>query len=235
MVFKRRRRASTFRSRKRPRKMSGRRKQVRKRGTKTGSAFNSRNPIPTSIVRNFSYWDQRDLDAGTGLPALARYRTNSIFDPQWSVGGHKVRGMDPYGCLYKSYEVISSSVQVSFFTTSDTMQGFIAMDKTGSNALGIDSISDVMEMPHIRAKRLTNATDGGVLTTIVSSWSNKQYQRHTAPGAKVALFTNNPTTTPLYTIGIVDISGIDPTVVKTNIKVNYRVRLFNPIAITLPS
>lgn len=234
MVFKRRRRSTRSKRRPRPRS-SMRRRQVRKRGKKTGSAFTSRNPIPASIIRNFSYWDQRNLDASNDTPAMARYRTNSIWDPQWAVGGHKVRGMDPYGCLYQSYEVLSSSCQVTYFTTSDSMQGFIAMDKTGTNALGISSISDVMEMPHVRSHRLTNATNGNRLTTLVSSWSSKQYQRHTPSGNKVALFSTDPLTTPLYTIGIIDITGVDPSVVKTNIKINYRVRLFNPIPITLPS
>ncbi len=221
-------------------KFRGSRKRViRRRGGKTGTTFKARAPVPSGDIINFTYYERITLNPGINSAAKKLYFTNSMFSPDAAGAGHQPRGFDQWKQLYKNYEVLSSSLTAHFVSEDNTAVGYIAVSRDGSE-LNIADITDVMEMPYIRSKRLKPVGSsllptGDLPTAITSSWSNKLYQRDVTRSARTSATGVNPAVTPVYEVGAVTLDTLDGTIMDVQIKMNFRCRMYNAHSISAQS
>lgn len=116
MPYFRRRRRTTRRTT-RPGRRFRRRTATyrRRRGRRGGSGkrYNKYNPLgfPNNKIVTFKYNCYYNLAPDPlGPLATVVFRTNSIFDPEVSFGGHKPMGVDQWGAFYQQYCVIGSKI-----------------------------------------------------------------------------------------------------------------------------
>ena len=101
------------------------RRRRRRKGAKTTAVarrgFPGRQPrfilggFPRSKTVKLRYVsDPFILDPGIGSVATHRFRANSIFDPDYELGGHQPYGHDQWQNIYNHYQVVWSSIKCVF-------------------------------------------------------------------------------------------------------------------------
>lgn len=85
---------------------------------------NSRN-IPRQLVARNSFRTELKYSTSGSLTAnnghnYLTIRGNSVFDPEYAVGGHQPLGFDQLAGLYNKYNVHSARVEVTAYNNSDT-------------------------------------------------------------------------------------------------------------------
>lgn len=71
--------------------------------------------FPTKIITKIKYVDFIPLGPFTNLtPTGNIFRMNSIFDPDFSLGGHQPMWRDNYASIYENYRVLGSKITVKF-------------------------------------------------------------------------------------------------------------------------
>lgn len=93
-TYKRRRRVG-----KRTRKMA--------RINKVGSAI-----VPNAMYTKLRFMQRITMTSTTGTAATKIYRGNSVYDPDYSVGGDSALGFDIYASIYRRYRVYASKITV---------------------------------------------------------------------------------------------------------------------------
>lgn len=106
---------TTFSKRKRSTRY-GRRKQqpYRKSAYKrTYPMYSSMCGLPITKTVNMPY-HMEFVTSSAGI-TYQTFRSNSIYDPDYTYGGHQPRSHDQYAAYYKYYRVLSCSVRATFF------------------------------------------------------------------------------------------------------------------------
>ena len=120
--------------------------------------------FPKSMAVEMVYCDEITVpskDAGT---APFKFRLNSIFDPDFTSGGHQPRGRDQYAAIYSKYCVVGAEVDVvpiysSQSNTETTLMGFIDDDQAGDTGYSVKDLTE-LQMIGSTAKLITIG-DGG--------------------------------------------------------------------------
>ena len=143
---------------KRKKETNGRRTKKRRRTQRPRRARNTfLKTFPKSMAVKLTYCDVitvPNTDTGT---AAYRFRLNSIFDPDYTGGGHQPRGHDQWASIYSKYCVIGAKVKVEPIYSSSgtgagntevTIKGYIDDDITGPNY----SAEDIIELGLLGSK-----------------------------------------------------------------------------------
>lgn len=145
----------------------------------------------------------------------ASIRLNSLFDPEYPIGGHQPRGYDQWSTMYNKYLVTGMSYSLGFYPSSEA-----ALTSTGSRGLcgtrcfadgeeaAFGDLVDVMELPResgFNWRRWTRAANTGAYDSnsdrpvyVKGYVSMKSLAKRRLPGQKwpqdfVTVVGNNPT------------------------------------------
>lgn len=104
--------------------------------------------FPDRIKVKLTYYDQFQFTISLGLAGLQQFRGNSVFDPDFTGGGHQPTAFDQWASFYGKYRVYASALRIVGVTPGDS-------DMAGSSSTGIT----VITVPSINATTSLNFTD----------------------------------------------------------------------------
>lgn len=144
----------------------GRRKNVRRRSNRRGarrgkiSTLVLKGPsiVPDRMFTKLKYNLTRTLDPAPAAATVTyAFRGNSLYDPEYSVGGQQPMGYDQWTALYNQYRVHASSISIKFMSTSSTEAGgFTKIVLFPSTTPASGSYSGNNEQPYSRSIFLAN-------------------------------------------------------------------------------
>lgn len=183
------------------------------------------------------YADELDLvDTGTGI-ATHQYRLNSIFDPDFSLGGHQPLSYDQWAALYRQYLVYGVKATVNAVANGDAatlaIPSTVVLTLTNSNA-SINDINTAMEYPNSKIVKL-GPNESGQRTLKTGYIDLAQYAGF--KGLRYdqsewgAAFGANPTNEFYLQIGAFADDGTTVSV-NLNIVLDYYVFVFEPADLT---
>lgn len=71
-------------------------------------------PFPGTMRAVLRYSETAFLNPGAGGTAHALWRANSIYDPNYTLGGHQPYGHDTFEAIYNHYRVIKATAKVTW-------------------------------------------------------------------------------------------------------------------------
>jgi len=160
-----------------------------------------------------------------------RYRLNSVFDPDFSIGGTSVYNFTSYGNLYRRYRVISAKVDVTV-QNNEAFPVLIVGAPSDFDLGGLitsrSRTIDLGEMPHAVPTRIVGPSTGMgrmFYTKIIHLPSyNGNKQAYMADLQYSALNNTNPAVTFFWNMGYIADPGIDMAVGFTiYLRITYRV------------
>jgi len=105
---------------------------------KKDSAYNYMfDPMPGKLQVVMRYSTTVNLSntlAGTTENYL--FRTNSIFDPDFTGIGHQPLGHDQWAAFYNRYKVVRSNITCSLLKNSESLGGLIGLETSSTSAFG---------------------------------------------------------------------------------------------------
>lgn len=197
----RKRRASKVR-RPRRRRPSRRRPSRRRRSlTRFAGAF------PTRLLVKLKYSQIGNLSfSGTAVLSTAQFRCNSIYDPDYTGGGHQPMGRDQYAGIYLRYRVVGMSYVVTFINQEAKSVDCFVIFKPNT---AIDTtIENAYEGQHTRHRATLgyNSTDKGIRIFkgyISMAKANGVTRREVmADDEHQSLMGDNPIKNPIMTVAI---------------------------------
>lgn len=152
------------------RRSKRRRRSRRKRFTRLT------NVVPATKTVKLRYVDQFNLDGPLGINSTKVFRANSIFDPDFSVGGHQPLGHDQWAVFYDHYCVIGAKITAKFVstgniaTTDACMVGILLKDNSNT----IAAPTTIMEQTNSGYAVLTNS-NASQTRTIRKGYSARKF------------------------------------------------------------
>lgn len=156
------------------------------------------------------YSDIIDLTAGlAGVGVTHQFRANSIFDPNYSIGGHQPMGHDEWENFYHHYRVKSSSIRVNFTPYNSTDSPSTVWVSLGSTALGAGLVaSTAIEHGRCAYKVIGTGADTPA-NPLKNEFDAQAFFGPTHVSDKhIASFGGNPGEDVLYTIGVQPMSAL---------------------------
>lgn len=142
----------------------------------------ARAPIPPRFAAKLKYvFDQNYIDPpGSTAASSHMFRANSLYDPDFTSGGHQPRGFDQFMAMYQTFTVIGSRIKVTARSPDgDSIVG-IAL-KTDSAYPAAPMINSYLEGGNV-VYRMTEAIDnGGKPTTLSYGFSPKKFMAISKP------------------------------------------------------
>lgn len=176
-----------------------------------------------------------DPSAATPIATLI-FRANSIFDPEYAVGGHQPLGHDQWAYFYDHYSVISSTIKISIggvVPSSTIMEPAVAGVYLDDDTTSVTSWQNIAEQGRCRY-RLVNvdprAPNGRV--TLYSSYSaRKFFHVKDVNGDRElgAAFGSNPVEDAYFLFFLSSLDGLtDITYMEGFAEITYTCRLSEP-------
>lgn len=130
-------------------------------------------------IVKMKYSDQFVLDPGVGSTAGHIFRANSIFDPDYSAGGHQPLGRDEWAVFYDHYTVLNSTCKVTFWsagTSSVAVNAGIVGIYLDDSPVAISSTTELIEQSKTKIGYLGSSASGSALATAYSYYNAKKHQ-----------------------------------------------------------
>jgi len=151
--------------------------------------------LPSISHTTHRYVQAGSLSASVGSLGIYQFRTNSLFDPDFTSGGHQPYGFDQFKTYYGTYMVTSSRIAMECISiTSPTLAG-VYMSTESSTGL-TDAI--YYSEPGRGQSGIVSPVFGAS-RTFEAEWSLKAIEGHD-PADYSALITANPANSDFYTI-----------------------------------
>jgi len=223
---------TTFTKRKRSTKY-GRRKQFRKSGYKrTYPMYSSICGLPTTKTVNMPY--HMEFTTSTAGIHYNTFRSNSIYDPDYTGGGHQPRSHDQYAAYYKYYRVLSTSIRATFYWDTIPSQSHcvgIYVDDNGTFAYS--SSLDLYEKSGTRYTK--PLLPSSLAKTSVYRKLNMSRMSNKALKDQRTEFNSNPSLDgPLIHIWTLpnNTGALTYGAVRVHVAMVFRVQMFEPLDIT---
>lgn len=183
--------------------------------------------FPPNLDVNLTYFQQINLTATTpGLAVHYLFRTNSIFDPDFSGVGHQPGMHDQLALIYEHYRVLRSKIEIVATSPGGTGgQAMIGIRRAAVNTTPPTDPELIMEQPDVTSRMLTNSLASVKLRKY---WNLKTVAKAADADQYNAAFGANPLQVDYF-----DIFNFnpDPTVTGSKIpimvKITYTVRCYD--------
>lgn len=180
--------------------------------------------FPASKIVKMRYSDTMRLDASAGLTAAHLYRANSIQDPDYTTGGHQPYTHDTWQTIYNHYEVIKSSIRVTFCPNGSSSSGNVVCGIAIRDDTTVEGDFDTVRES---GKATYKVCSGNTNKVSCSKGYNKRImfpQTQTQTGAS---FGSNPAEVGYFHVFATSLNdAIDPDSVDCLVTVNYTVKLW---------
>lgn len=129
--------------------------------------------LPKRIMVRQHYIGSYKFTSTTGVPAVYKFATNGLYDPDVSGGGHQPYYFDQLAALYNHYTVIGSKITVTITPDTASTLGVVAgvyiNDDTTTTPV---SLTDFLETNQSRWKM--TVPQQGKSTVFINKWSAKK-------------------------------------------------------------
>lgn len=119
-------------------------------------------PFPTGMRRSHTYCEMFTLTTGTGVYGTQQaMRLNSVYDPNYTAGGHQPYGFDTMITIYDEYRVDKAHFQILFTTpgaTNDILCAAAVNPNTSQGLTGAN-LNYVVETPSCTFGQLSSSGD----------------------------------------------------------------------------
>lgn len=197
-------------------KRSTRRKTTTRKPTRTRRSagpfrtLNTADPFRSSMSVKMHYAQDHVMQAGTlGAVGVEQiYRINSLFDPDFTAGGHQPYAFDQMALLYRKYKVNSVLVEITWSDPTEDGMFFAAtfQPPNGSLALAGKTNQTIREQPMSITRSINNSGNQRgkfrqyIKISALSGLSALQFK------ADIDLFsavvTNDPAASPFLRFGV---------------------------------
>lgn len=112
--------------------------------------------FPASQIVKLTYAQEVTLDSTAGFFAENTFRLNSIFDPDFTGGGHQPMNRDIWGVIYGHYTVLSTKMKATYAgnaTAANVIPNYygLILDDDGAGTSPYTAATDVFENPNASA------------------------------------------------------------------------------------
>lgn len=165
--------------------------------------------FPDRKIVKLKYCAQHSLPSLNGSAYGSHtYRTNSVYDPDYSLGGHQPYAFDEWATLYGRYEVLSSYINVRFLASqaggppNNAIVAVLNVDDPDTSA----TLTTVRERPSSYTKVLTPQTP----CRVTRKWSFRKDSPNHAGWDNTAPVTADPADSDYYRIFVSSVDGSSP-------------------------
>lgn len=213
--------------------------------------------VREKIVTPLVYCDTKTIAPGQTVAAEI-FRLNSIFDPQWSLGGHQPMFTDNWALLYSYYRVIGFKYDIKFTPALNTndeadLKGVHTGANDGypyyiTNRIQRDRHIYFIEANHEDSWSFTEADDLNAIRELGKTFGNfckwtmrtgyarlkgyvpikRVFVDQTNFLSNTALFTQNPTNELLFRVGAMSCEAGDTNAVRMDIRLTYLCEMSSP-------
>lgn len=207
--------------------------RARRRLSRRGPSFVSKNPFPNRKLVKLEYIDHISMDPpATAIPSVYRFRCNSIYDPDRTGSGHQPRAHDQLALMYQKYHVIGSKIEIQLGSGAvPTSVGLVFGIATRESTQAVEtSIVEYIEQGNCNY-RVVNLSGGGTAPKFISKWKPKM----TFPVTNVldegnlgAAFGANPAKMADWHVFALGADSGDHPAIKLIVRISYLVVLTEP-------
>lgn len=182
-------------------------------------------PFPMQRIAKLRYCMTTSLDATSATRVLQQFRANSLYDPDFTGGGHQPYGYDTLESIYNHYEVLSSCITVTGVPSSInsanaymTLGVLISDDSTVTS-----SVDTIREQSNGKFVLLGG---GGTPATIVQKYNRDVMFPRSSDYSTGALVSTNPTDEAYFTVYAAPIAGVEPGAVYIQVTLDFVARFW---------
>lgn len=213
-------------------------KNVRRYAQKSGMLLNAVTPVKKSYSCKFVYGDLITLNSAnlsTIYGTEKAYRLNSLFDPDFSVGGHQPYGFDQMAAMYNKYIVHGVKVEVWGVnpTNPGVTLGVQIQTPSDTNTLQGRGPSHVREMPNV-VQKFINTTGSQVVAVseyipMYRALGVSPQQARSDLSNYAATVVADPAIVPYLKLAINNINGIGVTGLNVEVRLTYYATLYDRV------
>lgn len=159
---------------------------------------------------NLCYREQVALSSSLGITGNYQFQLNSIYDPNYTGGGHQPLGHDQWAQFYKTYKVLGAKITARFMWNSSATVGQahrcgIVFDK--DHSYSVNAAAEVVEKLHGKCSKIlhSNSRDSQTVTCYYSG--RKAWGKDFADHGHKAPFGSSPTVPMFATVWVAPIDG----------------------------
>jgi len=159
----------------------GRTKRRRRRRRKRSSRVSKfKWSLPRTYAFRCKYSDQITWSGTPGAAQIYRFRTNSLFDPDFTGTGHQPTAVDEMARFYQRYAVVSAKIVVTFFPSEEAGSNYIGGVYCSNNdePVTIPTPDDLQQARFSKNVAINSA--GAATRTVVKTWSAKKWTGRSA-------------------------------------------------------
>lgn len=115
--------------------------------------------IPKRVFHKFNYFTTLDFATGAvaKVPSIYEFRT-SLFDPDFTGGGHQPYLHDQWGSFYSYYRVYGIKFNIQFLSTTSTVASMVWVARNSYTTISSTDPEVNEEFPTCYAKRAINSS-----------------------------------------------------------------------------
>ncbi len=129
--------------------------------------------FPDRLMTTLRYYELDNFQSVAGVAAQVGFRWNSIYDPNYSAGGHQPLYRDTYASIYDHYSVVSAKATIRFVTQNDAANSVVTA-VTDDDTTPSTTFTTVAEQNHGWSRMLGHADGSGSTADVVLHWDCKQ-------------------------------------------------------------
>ncbi len=197
--------------------------------------FRALDPFPSTIRRSFRYADLHQLATETTTGYCGphqRYSCNSLYDPNYTGGGHQPYGYDQLTNIYSKYRVDRVTFRITYTTPGGSADIFCAAAYSAGTSLVLNStkIQEVCEWPNAIHGHLSSSgpricvLTGSIQLHELLTVSKVKYESDDTYSAAV---TASPTNQALLVISVGSYSGASAEAASVLVELEYDAVLFD--------
>jgi len=205
----------------------------RYRGAFRYGSFSGRQTIPRGMAGPFSmqriaqlrYCMTTSLDATSATRVLQQFRANSLYDPDFTGGGHQPYGYDTLESIYNHYEVLSSCITVTGVPSSiNSANAYMTLGVLISDDSTVTSNIDTIR-EQSNGKFVLLGGDGSPATIVQKYNRNVMFPR-SQDYSTGAVVSTNPTDEAYFTVYAAPVAGVEPGAVYIMVTLDFVARFW---------
>lgn len=233
MAF-RRRRYSTRRPRVARKLRRAVRRVARKKYRRIPRGVSTLSNIPQ--IQKLRYVETIGLTSTAGAVALYNFRANSLFDPNYSFGGHQPMRFDELSAFYADYVVIGSKITIRHVGSNDGNTNACKVvlylnDVAVTSLLDVDALIEQGRCKYM----LTNDNTAKAQQKLSLGFSAKKFFNVTNIKDNVsrigAVTTSNPSDIAMFVIAINSMDASSTVTQRFHVTIDYLAMFSQPIAL----
>lgn len=180
--------------------------------------------FPDTLYTKLRYFEEIRIDVSSGALNTYLFRTNSIYDPNYTGTGHQPLYRDELAAIYDHYSVVASKIKVRFVNSSSSpFNVYLGIDDDTSATVTSYTLA---EQNHTKGDALTPLTGSKSYTVLKSYWGSKAIlatDPNLDSGTKTPM-GSDPTEESFFVIGANTPDGTTNTI-RGTIEIIYSVQL----------